>query len=101
MAADDFRTCARQTFGDAVDSWNEVVLQPLADLGRWFKQQDSTIQWLFATIGAGEGASALAWISKMVGTSAAELVLPILAAFAAGVGIGTALTALGDCAEQL
>jgi hypothetical protein len=101
MAADDFKTCARHTFGDVVDSWNEVVLQPLADLGRWFKRQDSTIQWVFGSIGAAGGASAVAWLAKIVGVSAAEVVLPIIVAFAGGVGIGTGLIVLGDCADQL
>jgi hypothetical protein len=101
MAADDFKTCARHTFGDVVDSWNDVVLQPLADLGRWFKQQDSTVQWLFGTIGAGAGASALAWLARIVGASAAEVVLPIVVAFAAGVGIGSGLLVLGDCADLI
>ena len=101
MATNEFKTCARQTFGDVVDSWNEVVLQPLADLGRWFRGQDSTIQWLFGTIGAGAGASAMAWTAKIVGASAAERILPIVATFATGIGVGTGLMVLGDCADRL
>jgi hypothetical protein len=101
MAEDDFKTCARHTFGDVVDSWNEVVIQPLADLGKWFKQQDSTIQWIFGTVAAGTGASAIAWIAKIVGASAAEVVAPIVLAFAVGVGVGTGLIVLGECADKL
>lgn len=101
MSAEDFRTCARHTFGDVVDSWDEVVLQPLADVGRWFKSLDSTVGWIFGGILSAGGASAIALLAKAVGVGAAEVVLPILVAFAGGVAIGTGLIVLGECADQL
>lgn len=101
MAPDDFRSCARHTFGDVVDSWDEVVLQPLAEAGRWFKSLDSTIQYVFGGILTAAGASAIALLAKAVGVAAAEVVLPIIAAFAVGVGIGTGLIVLGECADTL
>lgn len=101
MSAEDFRNCARQTFGDVVDAWDEVVLQPLATAGRWFKSLDGTIQWMFGGILSAGGASAVALLAKAVGVGAAEVVLPVIVAFAAGVGIGTGLIILGECADQL
>ena len=101
MAVEEFKNCARETFGDVVDAWDEVVIQPLVELGRWFKAQDSTLQWVFGGIASAAGASAVAWIAKIVGATAAEVVLPIVAAFAAGVGIGTGLIIIAECGDQL
>ena len=101
MSAEDFRACARNTFGDVVDSWDEVVLQPLAEVGRWYKSLDSTIAWMFGGILGAGGASAVALLAKAVGVGAAEVVLPVIVAFAGGVAIGTGLIILGECADQL
>ncbi len=101
MSADDFKNCARHTFGDVVDSWDEVVIQPLVAVGRWFKSLDSTLQVVFGGILSAAGASAVALLAKAVGVASAEVVLPIIAAFAAGVGIGTGLIVLGECGDQL
>ena len=51
-------------------------------------------------LGAG-GASAVALLAKAVGVGAAEVVLPVIVAFAGGVAIGTGLIILGECADQL
>ncbi len=101
MSVEDFQTCASHTLGDVAESWDEVVLQPLIELGRWFKDQNDTVKWLFGTVAGAAGASAIAWIAKIVGVSAAEVVLPILAAFAVGVGIGSGLIVVAECADQL
>jgi hypothetical protein len=101
MSAEDFQTCAAQTLGDVADSWDEAVLQPLIELGNWFKDQSDTVKWLFGTLATGAGASAVAWIARIVGVSAAEVVLPILAAFGAGVGVGTGLIVVAECADKL
>ena len=101
MSVEDFKTCARQTFGDVVDSWDEVVIQPLIAAGRWFKSLDSTIQYVFGGILAAGGASAIALLAAAVGMASAEVVLPIIVAFAAGVGIGTGLIILAECGDQL
>jgi hypothetical protein len=101
MSVEDFQTCARHTLGDVVDSWDEAVIRPLIELGEWFKNQNDTVKWIFGTIGAAGGGSAIAWIARLVGASAAEVVLPILVAFGAGVGIGTGLIVVVECADQL
>ena len=101
MSVEDFKTCARHTVGDAVDSWDEVVIQPLIELGQWFRSQDDTVKWLFGTVAGGAGASAVAWLGAIVEVSAVEVVLPVVAAFAVGVGIGTGLLAIGECASEL
>lgn len=101
MSTTDFQACARHTFGDIVDSWDEVVIHPLIELGEWFKSQNDTIKYIFGTIAAGAGGSAVAWLAKIVGVSAAEVVLPVLAAFAVGVGIGSGLIVIAECANQL
>jgi hypothetical protein len=100
MGEEEFKTCARKTFGDVVDSWNEVVIQPLIEVGKWFKSLDSTLQYVFGGILTAAGASAIALLAKVVGVSAAEVVLPIIAAFAVGVGIGTGLIVIGECAGE-
>jgi hypothetical protein len=100
MPVEEFKSCARNTLGDVVDSWDEVVIQPLIELGRWFRSQDSTVQWLFGGIAGAAGASAVAWIAKIVGVAAAEVVLPIVAAFAVGVGLGTALIVIAECGDE-
>lgn len=101
MSVEDFKTCARHTFGDVVDSWDEVVIEPLCAVGRWFKSLDTTLQAIFGGIITAAGASAIALLAKAVGMASAEVVLPIIAAFAFGVGVGTGLLVLGECATQL
>lgn len=101
MSIDAFKECARHTFGDIVDSWNEVVIQPLIDVGKWFKSLDSTLQYVFGGIMAAGGASAIALLAAAVGMAAAEVVLPIIVAFAVGVGVGTGLLILAECGDQL
>lgn len=101
MSVEDFTSCARHTVGEEADGWNELVIQPLVELANWFKNQNDAVKWIFVTIGGAAGSSAVAWIAKIVGVSAVEVVLPILAAFAGGVGIGTALLAIYECGGQL
>ena len=101
MSVEDFKSCARHTLGDVVDSWDEVVIRPLIEVGHWFRNQDETIKWLFGTVALGAGGSALAWLGVLVDVSAAAVVLPILVAFAGGVGVGTGLITIGECAGQL
>lgn len=101
MSLDDFKSCARQSLGDQVDAWDEEVIQPLIEIGHWFKGLDSTVQWLFGGVASAGLASLVAWIARIVGLSAAEVVGPILLAFAAGVGIGAGLVVVVDCSSQL
>ncbi len=101
MSAEDFKTCARQTFGDIVDAWDEVVFEPLAEAGKWFKSLDWTAQLVVSGILTGAGGSAIALLAAAVGMTSATVVLPIIVAFAAGVGIGSGLIVLGECADQL
>ena len=101
MSVEDFQSCARHTLGDVVDSWDEAVLQPLVQFGEWFKNQNDTIKWIVGALGTAGGGSLIAWVARIVGYSAAEVIAPILVAFAGGVGIGTGLIVIGECAGQL
>ena len=101
MPADDFTSCARNTVGDVVDSWDEIVLQPMVDIANWFSEQDTAVKYIFGGIVGAAGASAVAWLGKLVGIAAAEIALPVLGAFAVGVGIGSSLVVVGECADQL
>lgn len=101
MSFDDFKSCARTSLGDQVDAWNEEVIQPLIQVGHWFKGLNDTVQWLFGSVAAAGLASLVAWLAKIVGVSSAEVVAPILLAFAAGVGVGTGLNVVIDCADRL
>lgn len=101
MSVEDFKNCARHTLGDVVDSWDEVVIQPLIQFGEWFKNQNDTIKYILGALAAGGGGSLIAWVARIVGASAAEVVAPILIAFAGGVGVGTGLIVVAECAGQL
>jgi hypothetical protein len=101
MSVEDFKECARHELGDIVDSWDEVVIRPLIEFGEWFKNQNDTIKWIFGGLASAGGASALAWIARIVGVAAAEVVLPIIVAFAGGVSIGSGLIIVVQCADRL
>jgi hypothetical protein len=100
MALEEFKTCAAKSLGDQVDAWDEVVVQNLIEVGRWFKSLDSTVQYVFGGILAAAGASAVALLAKAVGMAAAEVALPVIAAFAVGVGIGAGLIVVVECADE-
>ena len=100
MALEEFKTCAAKNLGDQVDAWDEVVVQNIIAVGRWFKSLDSTVQYVVGGILGLAGASAMALLAKAVGLAAAEIALPILAAFAVGVGVGAGLIVIVECADE-
>lgn len=104
MALEEFKACATRSLGDQVDAWDEVVVQNLIAVGRWWKTLDSTVQWVFGGILSAAGASAVALIAKAVtitgGISAVEVLLPILGALAIGIGIGSGLIVIAECADE-
>lgn len=98
---DDFKACAQHSLGDQVHAWDEAVVQPLIEIGQWYKKQDTTIEIVLGGVAAAGLNSLIAWLAKIVGLSAAEVTGPIILAFAAGVGIGTGLNVVIDCAGKL
>jgi Zn-dependent protease with chaperone function len=101
MSLEDFKSCARHTLGDVVDSWTEEVVHPLVSLGRWFKQQDETIRWIFSGVAGRAASAAIAWVAEIVGAAASEVVVAAVGAFAAGVGVGSGLIVVAECGEHL
>jgi hypothetical protein len=101
MSIEDFKGCARHTLGDVVDSWDEVVIRPLIELGEWFKSQNDTVKWIFGALATGTGGSLIAWIARVVGATAAEVVAPVVLAFGVGVGVGSGLLVVAECAGSL
>lgn len=101
MALEDFKNCARHTLGDVVDSWDEAVIHPLIQFGEWFKNQNETIKYIVGALATAGGGSLIAWIARIVGAAAAEVVGPIILAFGVGVGVGTGLIVVVECAGQL
>ena len=101
MSVEDFKACAVRQIGQDAEAWDEVVIQPLIQLGEWFKNQNDTVKWIFGGIAAAGSNAAIAWIARIVGVAAAETLGAILVAFAAGVGIGEGLIVIVECADEL
>jgi hypothetical protein len=100
MALEEFKSCAVRNLGDQVEAWDEVVLQNLIAVGRWWKSLDDTVQLVFGPILGAAGAAAARLIGGAVGVASADLIVPVIAAFAVGAGIGAGLLVIADCADD-
>jgi hypothetical protein len=101
MTTDDFKSCAEHSLGDQVHAWDELVIEPLIEFGKWWDKQDDHVRFVFNGVALATLASLIAWLAKIVSVSAAEVIAPIVAAFAVGVGIGVAVNVLIDCHAKL
>jgi hypothetical protein len=98
---EEFKKCAAEKIQYDVEAWDELVIKPLIEFGKWFKQQDSTIEWLLGGVAATSVAALTKWLGRMFAISEAEILALIIAAFAVGVGIGEAINVILECGEKL
>jgi hypothetical protein len=101
---EEFKKCATEKIQYDAHAWDELVIQPLIEFGKWFKEQvekDPRIGHVIEGVAALGTAALTKWLARMFKISDAEILALILGAFALGVGIGEAINVILECGEKL
>jgi hypothetical protein len=101
MALEDFKECAEHSLGQQVHDWDELVVQNLVQVAHWYQSQNESIRYIFEYVARNWPGRLLTWLAELVEAAAAEVVAAVLASFAVGVGIGSGLVVVIDCANHL
>jgi hypothetical protein len=101
MSADSFKECASHHLGQTVQDWDDAVIKPLGEVAEWYRNQSGPVKYIFDKISDYGGKRLVTFLTVLVGASEAAVVAAVIASFAAGVGVGTALTTIIECGDEL